>query len=241
MDIKFITSKQAIFITALLKGSDVEGWVALQNKLWERYPFGYKLLQGKSNDIFVSEDSDNILDKATTELKALIENGTKSAEFSKLLVNVHSYKKWIENEWVSNKEKVVYELKGILRTKLPDGVFTVYVMGDSVSAGRNLGDNKIIWGHKEDWSNYSLVYLAHECLHNMFSHSDLEHAVIELITDNELRIRLNKGGEYFTCEGRDVGHNYLRDIEKIILPNWQHYLSDKSLNIHDFIDSVKPN
>lgn len=155
------------------------------------------------------------------------------------MANANSYKKWLENEWKTNKEHVLSELKAIMRTDLPESVFTVYVVGNLVSVGRNLGNNKIIWGHKEDWPNYSLAYLAHECLHSVFSSSELEHAVIELITDNELRIRLNKGGEYFICEGKDVGHDYLRDIEKRTLPNWQHYLSDKSLDIHDFIDGVK--
>lgn len=224
---------------ALLKGSDVEGWVDLQNKLWEKYQLGYKLLQGKANEIFVSEDETSILDKASSELKGLFEDGIKSPEFIKLFANANSYKKWLENEWEKNKEHILSELKAIMKIDLSESVFTVYVMGVSFSAGRNLGNNKIIWGHKEDWLNYSLVYLAHECLHSMLSHSDLEHAVIELITDNELRIRLNKGGDYFICEGKDVGHDHLRDIERKMLPNWQQYLSDKSLDIHDFIDSMK--
>jgi len=44
------------------------------------------------------------------------------------------------------------------------------------------------------------------------------HGIIELITDNELRIRLNKKGRYFNEKGQDVGHPYLREIEKKILP-----------------------
>jgi hypothetical protein len=71
MDIKFLISKQAIFITALLKESDIKGWVDLQNKLWEKYQLGYKLLQGKANEIFVSEDETNILNKTSSELKSL--------------------------------------------------------------------------------------------------------------------------------------------------------------------------
>jgi hypothetical protein len=46
----------------------------------------------------------------------------------------------------------------------------------------------------------------------------ISHGIIELITDNELRIRLNKKGKYFKEQDRDVGHPYLREIEKKILP-----------------------
>jgi len=42
--------------------------------------------------------------------------------------------------------------------------------------------------------------------------------IIELITDNELRIRLNQKGRYFREKGLDIGHPYLREIEKKILP-----------------------
>jgi len=40
--------------------------------------------------------------------------------------------------------------------------------------------------------------------------SDITHAVIELATDNELRIRLNRRGKYFDWPG----HEHLKKIEK---------------------------
>jgi hypothetical protein len=239
MNLKFVISKQGLFITALLDNADITGWVNLQNTLWDKYRLGYQLLKGNSIEVFMTETSHDVLDNATEEIKLLTEEGMKTAEFGKLLQNAQEYKKWLENEWSGNKEKVEKELKEITRIDLPKDIFTVFVMGNLVHEGKYLGDRKIIWGHKEDWPNYSLVYLAHEYLHSMFSYSDLEHAVIELITDNELRIRLNKSGEYFTCEGKNVGHASLLEIERKVFTDWQRYLSDNRINILDFIKEQK--
>jgi len=239
MELKFVISKQGLFITALLKNADIKGWVDLQNTLWDKYRLGYQLLQGNSYNVFITETSQDVLEKAIEEVKLLMEEGMKTAEFNKLLQTAQEYKKWLENEWLINKEKVEKELKEIIRTDLPKDIFTVYVMGNLVHIGRHLGDHKVVWGHKEDWPNYSLVYLAHEYLHSMFSYSDLDHAVIELIADNELRIRLNQGGEYFTCNGKDVGHDNLRELEKSMLPAWSAYLYNKSMDIRRFLVDQK--
>jgi hypothetical protein len=237
MEFKFVISKPALFVTALIKGAKIDNWVDLQNELWDKYKQGYQLLQGNAVSIFATEASEEVLEKATVEVKLLMREGLESAKFQILLQNAEEYKVWLEEEWLKNKEKVEKELKDILRVKLPEDTFTVYVMGDLLSIGRHLGKQKFAWGHKEDWPNYSLVYLAHEYLHSVFSSSNIEHAVIELITDNELRIRLSNGGEYFVCNGESVGHDYLRDIEENLLPKWKEYLLDKDRDIYSFIDS----
>ena len=53
------------------------------------------------------------------------------------------------------------------------------------------------------------------------------HAIIELSTDNELRIRLNKKGVYFKKGKFDVGHSFLRSLEKKILPQWKEFLKGR--------------
>ena len=239
MELIFKISERGLFVAALLKNADTDGWVDLQNSLWDKYRIGYQLLQGDSYSVFLSETSNGRLNNATEEIEQLIKDGMKTEEFDKLLQNAQEYRNWLENEWENNKKYIKKELKDILRIDLPKNAFTVYVMGNLVHIGRYLGDHKIVWGHKEDWPNYSLVYLTHEYLHEMFSRSDLDHAVIELIADNELRIRLNNGGEYFTCKGKDVGHDNLRELEKSTLPAWNAYLGDKSRNIREFVEDQK--
>ena len=73
----------------------------------------------------------------------------------------------------------------------------------------------------------------------MFSRSDLDHALIELISDNELRIRLNGGGEYFKCNGIETGHDFLLDLEKGILDDWKKYLRDPNLDIFQLRKTLK--
>jgi len=85
-------------------------------------------------------------------------------------------------------------------------------------------------GHHEDWPNYATVYLWHEILHSYIGYSEKEHAVIELITDEELRIRLN-GSKYPPF----AGHKYLAKIKQKILPRWKKYLKSKKRNIREFM------
>jgi hypothetical protein len=150
--------------------------------------------RGKTYDILATENDTGVLAKAVKELDMLIKEGIESPLFAELLQNAENYKNWLEHEWATNKDKINKELTNIMKVDLPKETFTVYVMGDLVHVGKYLRNHNITWGHKEDWKNYSLVYLIHESLHELFSHSDLDHAVIELATDNELRIRLNGGG-----------------------------------------------
>jgi len=65
MELKFVISKQGLFITALLKNADIGGWVNLQNALWDKYRLGYQLLQGTSYNVFITETSQDVLEKAT--------------------------------------------------------------------------------------------------------------------------------------------------------------------------------
>lgn len=66
-------------------------------------------------------------------------------------------------------------------------------------------------------------------MHTIFweNKSKNSHAIIELATDNELRIRLNKKGKYFKEGKFDIGHDHLRKLEQKILPHWKDYLENK--------------
>ena len=83
-----------------------------------------------------------------------------------------------------------------------------------------------------------MVYLMHETLHlildKKLGKNNLAHAIIELITDQELRIRLNKNGVYFKESKEGVGHPFLLKLSKAILPYWKKYLKSKNKNIVNF-------
>ncbi|MBI2019365.1 hypothetical protein HYS95_01690 [Candidatus Daviesbacteria bacterium] len=88
------------------------------------------------------------------------------------------------------------------------------------------GDNDIAWGHAPEWNNYATVYLWHEALHSYLDYTDLSHALIQFVTDNELRVRLNKGDTYPPF----VGHKDLFPLMNKLLPNWQSYLAETPMD-----------
>ncbi len=117
---------------------------------------------------------------------------------------------------------------------LPKKQISVYVTHPKLNNGICLSPNIICWGHEEEWKNYSIVYLCHEILHTMFweDNSEITHSVIELATDNELRIRLQKKGKYFETKTN-------RKILKKIYPKWINYLKNNNQNLKEFIQELK--
>jgi len=71
-------------------------------------------------------------------------------------------------------------------------------------------------------------------LHLLLPGGDLEHAVIQLICDNEMRVRLN-GGDYPPFEA----HDEHKEIMTKLLPSWRAYLKQPKKDIHEFIESAK--
>ncbi|GIW67381.1 MAG: hypothetical protein KatS3mg096_249 [Candidatus Parcubacteria bacterium] len=176
----------------------------------------------------------NLLYKNSRELFNKI---LESKEFKKFLKETEDYSQWLENEWNLKKDIVLKNLEDITGLKIIDKNLNVdvFVVKPPLKGGFVIPHKKIIvWGHSEDWSNYSIVYLCHELLHILtykkYKHPNLMHALIELATDNELRIRLN-GGKYPPF----VGHSYLENIKKKIYPIWKQYLN-KKLKVKDIIE-----
>lgn len=240
MDLNFKISKELLFVTALIQTPKpkIEGWVELQDKLWDKYKTGYRLLQGNYLSFLPSNNYKKDLDKATKQVQKLIREGMKHPVFNVLLKNAEEYKDWLEKQWEEKNDLINKELRNILKMDLPEKVSNVYVMGNLLHEGCNI-DGNILWAHKEEWPNYAVVYMVHEYLHNFFIDDNIEHAIIELATDNEMRIRLNGGGEYFKCNGKNVGHKHLRKLETDIIDDWKDYLKNKDTNIYKFIEKMR--
>ncbi|HLC33024.1 MAG TPA: hypothetical protein VJJ82_04310 [Candidatus Nanoarchaeia archaeon] len=136
---------------------------------------------------------------------------------------------WEEN--LGRTKPIVEELVG----HPIEGHRNVYIVPPQVGEGHNAGNNNIVWGTPNQWPNYTAVYLWHETLHSFFPYncSDLEHSTIELITDEELRVRLN-GGSYPPF----VGHPHLTEIKERILPAWRDYVKNPK-RIYTFIEEQK--
>jgi hypothetical protein len=99
-----------------------------------------------------------------------------------------------------------------------DQIFNVYIAHPGLKAGKNFGGNNIVWSHQNYWPNYNTVYIWHELLHSYFEKDDKSHALIELITDEEMRIKLN-GGKYPPF----VEHSFLNEVKLKNLNLWNEY------------------
>lgn len=243
MRLKFEINKDLLAASALFnpRANKLPGWGRTKQELWDTYKNAYQFYQNKGglHKFFAAGDYKDQLQQIIEQTDPLIQECISSQNFKDLLQETEEYKNWLKAEWESKKELVIKELKLILKTDLPDDEFKVLVVAPSVGGGSHLSDKKIFWGHEEDWPNYNIVYLMHEALHEYFGKSDIEHAVIELAADNELRIRLNGKGEYFQEGSEKVGHDFLLETEKGLLPEWQKYLESDKIDIFEFVRQIK--
>jgi len=217
-------------------------WKNLDNLLWRRFcnEPAYYLLNPLHLDWALDEITTQTeligfqknFSKIAETLEKIHKEIIKSKEFKKLLAETEKYKVFVKNQWKKNQKFVLDFIENELGLKIPKHIITVFVFHPHFSKGHASDKNYILWGHKEDWKNYSTIYIAHELLHiltnNRCKNKNLMHAIIELATDNEFRIRLNKKGKYFREGKFDVGHLELRKLEKKILPLWKKYLQNKN-------------
>jgi len=115
-----------------------------------------------------------------------------------------------------------------------DATFTVYITHPGICNGSSMSPQMIFWGNKEWWPHYTVVYLWHEIFHDYFDLSGTSHAIIQLLTDNELRQHLS-GEPYPPFEG----HPGLIPQMKAYEPDWNEYLKKKEKNIFEFIELMK--
>ncbi len=238
VDFKFEINKGQLIYSALLGKKHEKYFSAAIKNYSKDYASAYMLFEDPRM-VFLDDNYKTSISQASENLKDMFAAFEKTTEFKELLTKTEEYKIWLEKEWEQKKEEIQKHLQEILKVELPNTTSTVFVIERSIGGGSYLGNNIIYWGHTEDWSNYSLVYLCHEYLHTFLSNGDLEHAVIELATDNELRIRLNGKGEYFKADGEKVGHQHLLDLEKNIYRRWLAYLDNPEKNIFRFIEEIK--
>lgn len=242
MKLKFNINPDYIFLHALNMAQRQEpfsGWAQFTNKIWEESPEVFYFLAGSPEYILYSKKRNFsfLLKKAEKVMREI----KKSKEHKRLIQETKEYTLFTQKQWQKNKEKVLSFFESVVGMKLPKKIINVFLTHPKLNNGMTLDDNMIVLGHKEDWKNYTTVYLCHELMHIFTNHdsSETTHAVIELITDNELRIHLNGKGVYFKESNNPVGHKSLQKLEKKILPSWKIYLKKKDKNIFKFLEEIK--
>jgi len=201
--------------------------VKFQNFAWRKSPECYSLLSGKEGKVPPDE-----IGSTVKELPLFIKTLKSSIAYKEILVETKDYLQFCKVQWAKNLQassKAMKELTGLSFNKR----FRVFVTHPSLHNGMNWGNDTISWGHPEEWPNYTTVYLWHEILHSCLVRSDESHAIIQLLTDNELRIRLN-GGRYPPFKG----HEGLFPLMRKISPSWKQYLKSSDRNILEFQSSI---
>lgn len=115
-----------------------------------------------------------------------------------------------------------------------DATFSVFITHPGLGNGYSQKPQRIFWGGQECWPYYTVVYLWHEILHDYFDYSGTSHAVIQLLTDNELQKKLN-GESYPPYEG----HPDLIPQMEAYQFDWEVYLMNDEKDIFIFIDQMK--
>jgi len=199
---------------------------AFKDKAWEISQPAYNVIVGRS--LHPNQyDSKQLL-----YLSSFFERIQESDEFNVLLRQTENYKTLCKTEWEANYEYCYKYLTQKIGIPFKDDSFTCYITHPGLCHGKSIGNNEFMFGHAADWPNYSTVYFWHEILHSYFGESDLEHALIEFITDEEMRARLNNISypDY-------VGHKNLAEIKDKIFDQWKEFLnSDKWNDVFEFKD-----
>lgn len=241
MNLKFLIDPRYIFLHTINQHQHNEpfkGWSNFTMKIWDKHPQECYFLAGYAEWPIIKKSSLSLVAK---NAESLLTDWLKTPQVKKLIKETEKYRNWLEKEWNKKGQQALNELKQIIKILLPNKTISVYVTHPKLRNGMSVNETIIVWGHPEDWLNYSVVYLCHEIMHILFwdIKSSVSHAIIELATDNELRIRLNKRGKYFKEGKFDIGHNKLRKIEQKLIPWWNKYLKDPKINIKQFVQKQK--
>lgn len=196
--------------------------VSFQNYAWSKSEECYNFIIGRTYpEVWIDDNDRSILEKASAYLSTITRNQT----YKKIYLQTKRYLEFCNRQWIKNYHNSVEIISNLTGLNL-DKTLTVYITHPSLKNGAYLGNNKVCWGHKEEWPNYTTVYLWHEILHSYFSRTDFDHALILLIADNELRIRLN-GDKYPPFEGQKT----LFPLANKLLSYWKEYLFSKPRDI----------
>jgi hypothetical protein len=220
-----------------IPGQPVEDVVAFQNYAWK--------FDREANDVFRHGIPVGfILNKMPVEdlivrANKFLDTMAADPAFTPILNQTAAALSKVKDEWEANLQKshdLMSTISGLELTK----EFEVYVTHPSQTNGMNL-DGRILWTDRHDFNNYNTVYLWHEIMHSFIDsnppireHGHIEHAIIQLMTDEELRVRFN-GGTYPPF----IGHEELRPIEERLLPAWRSYLRKPHKDIRQLIASAK--
>jgi len=257
MKLKFKINKYYLVGYAMAsKNKPFLAWQKLEEKIWLKYkdepsyyflnPKYINLVLEKLQIDFSDKNIKNIFLKQAVILKKIYQEIFKTKEYKRLLKETKTHLLFVKNQYQKKKKEALKNLQEISGLPIPKHKIIVYITHPKSHNGKIINQNIIVWGHTEDWENYTIVYLSHELLHIMTwpkhlqEGYDIFHAIICLAANNELRIRLNRKGSYFREGKFYTEYPEIVRLEKKILPYWEKYLDGKLgrniLELKNFLD-----
>ena len=241
IELRFAADEDLLLAHILGDHSSHAPFLRIKKRAWEHNPSFYYLASQKIDPLIMDFGLSSGVAKATAEHARAISFVKRSTEFGRALIETKKYAAAIEKEWNSRYPVSVMHMDAITKTSISaiNETITVYILHPLLQSGRSYIDQRaILWSHKAEWKDYAVIYLWHEIMHHITYRKSkaphLMHSVIELCCDNELRIRLHGRGRYFKENGTGVGHRYLEDLNKILLPDWKEYLKRPNETIYQF-------
>ncbi len=148
---------------------------------------------------------------AISEAQSLMATIQGTGSCLALLESARSHMRKTREEWLATYDDALPFMRNLTRISFDD-TYVVYVVSPEFGSGSYLGQRIIECPamveddrfRRGELNLYTAVYLWHEVLHDndYLGFEDVAHAVIELVTDNALRIHL-AGGAYEPL----LGHN----------------------------------
>lgn len=238
MQLRFIVDPRYVIAHAMNASQDYDalpGWDALMDASYRRDPQAFNLLSGAAEMILPSS-SRSTLPPVARRAEVLLARIIRTRVAQRVVRETRAYATRVEREWTRNSAWTIAQLRELTRLPLPRRTIRVFVSHPALRNGRAVDERTIVWGSKGLFPNDSTVYLAHEILHQLTwdDTTEVGHAAIELLADNELRIRLN-GGRYFEQSGLPE----LRALTRRLLPAWRAYLRTPTQDFRAFIEEQK--
>lgn len=222
------------------KNKPFPAWKKLEEKIWQKYrdePTYYFLNPkyinwslGKLQTDFAKKNIESVFIEQAKTLKKIYQDIFKTKEFKRLYKETYKYFRFVKKQWERNEKEALKILKEISGLSIPKQKINVYIIHPALEIAETLDKKTIVRGRKEKWKNHSTIFLCHELTHIMTwpthfqPHYDILHAII-MLSDNELKIRLNKKGIYFKEGKLNIEPPEFFDLEKKILPYWKKYLA----------------
>lgn len=201
--------------------------------------------------IHIFSKEDLIKSKMSNTIK-IYDEIMKNPIFKSIVDDAIKYCNQLERFFNSSSDFLFKFMKDITNIELPNEEIDIYVINPNFYTGFasskyfNIHNKNVIsWGHhlSNEIPNYDLVYLFHEILHIVFNNKFLKieeqlsqkelfyetetfHSLIELMADNELRVKLNQG-KYFELKS----HLHLAKWNELIYPYWIFHINRNAENI----------